>query len=175
MSVTKPFWIMRDYAKCSGCRRCEIACSLRHEGRIWPEASRVRVFMLFPGLEVPHLCSQCEDTPCVDACPVGALDVDQDMKNIVVDRKKCIACGNCIDACPGHVPTIHPTENYAVICDFCGGDPACVKACNEGRWNCLYLVKREPSSSYKLYARKPDEVAKDLALNLFGEKGKEVV
>lgn len=39
-------WIIRDYVKCSGCRKCEIACSLFHEKRIWPEASRIRIFML---------------------------------------------------------------------------------------------------------------------------------
>ena len=50
-----PFWIARDYLKCSGCRKCEIACSLFHEKRIWPEASRIRVFMLVPGAEVTTL------------------------------------------------------------------------------------------------------------------------
>lgn len=39
MPVEKLFWIMRDYVKCSGCRRCEIVCSLHREGKIWPEAS----------------------------------------------------------------------------------------------------------------------------------------
>jgi len=174
LSVPKPFWIMRDYPRCSGCRRCEIACSLHHEGRIWPEASRVRVFMLFPGVEVPHLCAQCEEYRCIDSCPVDALSVDSEMKNVVVDREKCTACGNCVEACPGRVPHIHPKEGYALICDFCGGNPACVRACHEGRWDCLYLAKREESSSYKLYARRPDEVTRDLALNLFGEKGREV-
>ena len=86
---------MRDYVKCSGCRRCEIVCSLHHEGRIWPEASRVRVFMLVPGAEVPHLCAQCEDHPCVGSCPVDALSVDPEMKSIDVDRELCNACGNC--------------------------------------------------------------------------------
>ncbi len=40
--------------KCSGCRLCEIACSLEHEGIIWPEASRIRIFELLPGgINVP--------------------------------------------------------------------------------------------------------------------------
>jgi len=25
-------WIVRDYENCTGCRRCELACSLHHEG-----------------------------------------------------------------------------------------------------------------------------------------------
>ncbi|MEM2803268.1 MAG: 4Fe-4S dicluster domain-containing protein, partial [Nitrososphaerota archaeon] len=42
MSKSDKVWIARDFLKCSGCRLCEIVCSLHHEGRIWPEASRVR-------------------------------------------------------------------------------------------------------------------------------------
>ncbi len=74
--MSKPMWIARDYAACSGCKRCEIACSWKHEGWMWPEASRVRVFMPFPGVEVPHLCAQCKDYPCVASCPVQALSTD---------------------------------------------------------------------------------------------------
>ena len=69
-------WITRDYIKCTGCRRCEIACSLHHEGWIWPEASRIRVFMPFPGVEVPHFCAQCQDYPCIESCKFDALSVD---------------------------------------------------------------------------------------------------
>jgi len=174
-SIEKPFWIMRDYVRCSGCRRCEIACSLHHEGRIWPEASRVRVFMLVPGVEVPHLCAQCGDHPCVGSCPVDALSVEPEMKSIVVDKEVCTACGNCVEACPGRIPHIHPTENYALICDFCDGDPQCVRACQEGRWDCLYLAKRETAYQYRLYAKRPEEVTRELAVMIYGEKGREVI
>jgi Fe-S-cluster-containing hydrogenase component 2 len=175
LSVEKPFWIMRDYPKCSGCRRCEIVCSLHHEGKIWPETSRVRVFMLVPGLEIPHLCAQCEDPPCVEACPVKAISIDEELERVVVDKEGCTGCGACIDACPGRIPHLHPTDNYALICDLCDGDPKCVKACEEGRWNCLYLVERESSSSYNLYAKRPEEVTRELAILFFGEKGREVI
>lgn len=78
-------WIGRDYERCSGCRRCKIACSLSHEGLIWPEASRIRVFMLVPGVEVPHLCFQCEDYPCIDACPTGALSINPETGAVETD------------------------------------------------------------------------------------------
>ncbi|MBS7657470.1 4Fe-4S dicluster domain-containing protein, partial [Candidatus Bathyarchaeota archaeon] len=68
MSEKQVVWIFRDLLRCSGCRRCELACSLHHEGKMWPEASRIRIFMLFPGAEVIHLCSQCHDYPCVASC-----------------------------------------------------------------------------------------------------------
>ncbi len=168
-------WIARDFLKCSGCRRCEVACSLFHENKIWPEASRVRVFMLAPTLEFPHLCTQCHDYPCVKSCPVNSISVDDNTGAVLVDRATCTACGNCIEACPGRVPHLHPTDNYAVICNLCNGDPQCVKACQDGKWNVLWVAPRPPSGSYKLYARRPEDVTKDLATGLYGEFGRGLV
>jgi len=175
MSKTEPVWIARNYTRCSGCRKCEIACSLFHEKRIWPEASRIRVFMLVPGAEVPHFCAQCHDYPCIESCPFEAISVSKETEAVLVDKEKCTGCGLCIDACPGRIPHLHPTENYALICDLCGGDPRCAKVCNEGKWNALWVVEKDKSHSYKLYARKPEDVTRDLVINLYGEKGKEVI
>jgi len=173
--MSKPIWIARDYAACSGCKRCELACSLHHEGWMWPEASRVRVFMPFPGCEVPHLCSQCKDYPCVASCPVQALSIDEETKAVIVDTEKCISCSKCIRACPGQVPILHPGDNKARICDLCDGDPECVKVCKEAGYNALMLVEEEPSVHRRLFSRNPVEAAKDLAIYFFGEKGKEVI
>jgi len=168
----KQIWIARDYSKCSGCRRCEIACSLKHEGEIWPEASRIRIFMLLPGIEVPHLCVQCPDYPCVEACPTNALSINKETTAVEIDKEKCIACGKCIDACPGKIPHMHPTKKHIIICNLCNGDPECVKVCQEGRWNALWIAPRPSSSalSIKLYARTPQEITKDLARNFYGEE-----
>jgi Fe-S-cluster-containing hydrogenase component 2 len=142
---------------------------------MWPEASRIRIFMPFPGLEVPHLCAQCDDYPCVKSCPVEALSTDPETTAVIVNREKCIGCGKCITACPGHIPFLHPKDKKATICDFCGGDPECVKMCAEAKYNALTLVHEEQSVDRKLFARRPLDVAKDLAVNLFGEKGEEVI
>ena len=168
-------WISRDYLKCSGCRRCEIACSMRHEKRIWPEASRVRVFMLVPGVEVPHLCAQCKEYYCVGACPTKALSVSEKTTAVIVDREKCTACGACIQACPGKIPHIHPKEKYALICDLCDGDPQCVKVCTEAGYDALRIVKEAASVSHSLFARTPEEITRDVAENLYGEKAEELV
>lgn len=175
MSKIEHVWIARDYSRCSGCRRCEIVCSLSHEGKIWPEASRVRVFMLVPGIEVPHLCVQCHDYPCVDVCPTDALSVSRETEAVLVDKDKCIACGKCIDACPGKVPYIHPTEDYAVICDLCGGEPKCVEACEEGGWNALQVIKREDTYTFKLYAMTPQEITRNVIVKLYGEEWEDEV
>jgi len=171
----EPIWIVRDYDRCTGCKRCEIACSLFHEEWIWPEASRVKVFMPFPGVEVPHLCAQCDDYPCVKSCPVDALSTDEETTAVIVDREKCISCGKCISACPGAVPFLHPGDGKATICDLCNGDPECTKVCHEAMYDALRLVREEMSENRKLFARNPIDVARDVAVKLFGEKGEEVI
>jgi len=175
LSVKGVFWIARDYTKCSGCRRCEIACSLFHEKKIWPEASRIRVFMLVPGAEIPHFCVQCHDYPCVESCPENALTISKETEAVLIDKEKCTGCGLCIKACPGRIPHLHPTEHYILICNLCGGDPQCVKVCTEAQFDALWIVNKPESYSYKLYAKSPEEVTRNLVINLYGEKGKELI
>jgi anaerobic carbon-monoxide dehydrogenase iron sulfur subunit len=173
--MANPIWIARDFSACSGCRRCELACSMYHEGWMWLEASRVRVFMPFPGVEVPHLCAQCQDYPCIESCPVNALSTDSNTGAVLVDKAACISCGACIRACPGTVPYLHPGDNKATICDLCGGEPRCVEVCTEAGYNALTIVNEGPNIHRKLYSRNPKETAKDLAVKFFGEKGEEVI
>jgi Fe-S-cluster-containing hydrogenase component 2 len=137
--------------------------------------------MLVPGAEFPHLCAQCDDYPCVKSCPVDALSVSKDTEAVLVDKEKCTACGLCIDACPGRIPHIHPTGKYVVICDLCGGEPQCVKVCQEGRWDALRVVLKTDEKvmgrdrAYKLYARTPEDITRDLVVGLYGEAGEEAV
>ena len=145
---------------------------------MWPEASRVRVFMLVPGVEIPHLCAQCHDYPCVSACPVDALSVGNETGAVLVDREKCTACAICIKACPGNIPFLHPGDNKAVICDLCGGNPECVKACQEAQLNALLLVRERKgrvNMNRKLFAQTPEELTEDVAINLYGEKAEELI
>ena len=170
MARRGPVWISRDYLLCSGCRRCEVACSLFHEKRIWPEASRVRVFMFIPGIEIPHLCFQCDDPKCVPACPEGALSVNGRTGAISVDDALCTACGQCIDACPGHVPHLHPDENRIVICDLCGGDPQCARICEEGKWNALTLSSQGKGGPTKQLPETPQELTRKTGTTILGER-----
>jgi len=175
MRSRKRIWIARDFLKCSGCRKCEIACSLHHEKRIWPEASRVRVFMLVPGAEVPHLCVQCEDYPCVKSCPTGALSINQKTGAVLVDDEKCTACGVCISSCPGRVPHLHPVKKTILICDLCEGRPQCVKVCQEGNWDALETTTRSSWQVYKIHARTPEEITREVVRNLYGEAGEGMI
>jgi carbon-monoxide dehydrogenase iron sulfur subunit len=168
-------WIKRIYEKCSGCRRCEIACSLYHEGKIWPEASRVRVFMFVPGVEIPHLCFQCNDYPCVEACPEEALSVDDQTGAVITEKSKCTACGTCINACPGRVPHLHPQGDYIVICDLCGGKPKCTASCKEGKWDTLILLGSQDVESEKVPPNTPKKLGYETARKILGEKATEEV
>jgi len=170
MTRRSQVWVTRDYLSCSGCRRCEIACSQFHEKRIWPEASRVRVFMFIPGIEIPHLCFQCNYPKCVEACPEGALSVNQETGAINVDNSLCTACGQCIDACPGRVPHLHPDEDRVVICDLCGGDPECVKTCTDGKWNALTLSRQGRGGLTKQQPETPQELTRETGTTILGER-----
>ncbi len=176
MSQNSKIWIERNYESCSGCRRCEIACSLHHEGRIWPEASRIRIFMFVPGVEIPHLCFQCEDYPCVNACPTGALSINDKTGAVNIDVSKCSACGLCVNVCPGKVPHMHPEKNHIVLCDLCDGNPKCVETCREGKWNTLKITFRSERVSYKVSAKTPKKLTIETARKILGEEiAKEVL
>lgn len=162
-------WILITPDKCSGCRLCEIACSLEHEGIIWPEASRIRIYELLPGVNVPHTCVQCPDYPCVEACNFDALGVNERTGAVLVNEDNCTECGACFLACPGNVPRILPGKRSVVICDLCGGNPKCVEVCHEAGHDALTLVKGDYRSIYRTFAKDPVEKSEELSRKMYGE------
>ena len=117
---------------CTSCRLCEIACSLSHEGVINMEKARIRVTDNYEqSLFEPHICLLCENPPCVAACPSQALT--QDKSGLIhVDGELCNGCESCVLACPYQAIWWREELGRLLVCDRCGGDPACVQFCTIG-------------------------------------------
>jgi MauM/NapG family ferredoxin protein len=87
-------------------------------------------------------CLMCEDTPCITACPTGALSPIQSIREIaigmaVIDRLTCSAfrgskCTTCYDVCPLKDEAIELKEGLPfVIADGCTGCGICTAHCPE--------------------------------------------
>jgi Fe-S-cluster-containing hydrogenase component 2 len=118
---------------CSGCRACEIACVVHHEDRFGTSTARIRVTKVEAlGIDHPHVCRLCQNPPCAAACPNQALYQDAALGTVLLRPDDCIGCGECVDACPFGMVSLHPESGLASICDLCGGEPACVVRCATG-------------------------------------------
>lgn len=86
------------------------------------------------GFFVPKLCNHCINTPCIQVCPVGASYKTKEGV-VLVDPKRCIGCGYCVQACPFGSRFLNPETHIADKCTWCyhritkGLKPACVVAC----------------------------------------------
>lgn len=122
--------------KCSDCRLCQAMCTLVHAHVANPKRSRIKV--LRRGNEagalffVPVTCRQCEDHPCVDACPMDAWVEDETWGIFKLVEEECTGCQACIEACPYGEIFLDPVEEVALKCDLCGGEPQCVEFCPAG-------------------------------------------
>ena len=126
-------YLLAEPVKCTGCRVCEMACSLKHEGACSPLLSRVRVVKLEEwNLNYPAVCAACAQPPCVKACPTQACRPAIGRVGVRVDESQCIGCRECVVACPFGAVGFHSERGVAFICDLCEGDPACVSSCVAG-------------------------------------------
>ena len=107
---------------CSGCRICELACSIHHFGVNNPKKSAVRVLVTYPQpvVRMPIVCSQCKIPVCADACPVGALTRSGGVVHL--DKSVCISCMKCVEACPFGAMFAHEEIDNPIKCDLCGSE-----------------------------------------------------
>jgi carbon-monoxide dehydrogenase iron sulfur subunit len=130
--------ITLDLAKCSGCSRCEVHCSFFHSGKIGRSGARIKVVKIEDiGIDYPVVCQQCRERYCTK-CPEKAIELGA-LGQVIVSPTLCTACGTCEIMCP--IGAIELFEDIPHVCDLCGGDPRCVKACT------LDAVHYEPQVS----------------------------
>ena len=119
-----------NYERCTGCRLCELACSVKHDRVSNPIRSRIRIIKWeSEGLYVPVTCQQCEDPPCAIACPAKAISRNQDIGRVEIDYEKCIGCRTCVSVCPFGAVHFVPADRKVIKCHLCDGDPQCVRFC----------------------------------------------
>lgn len=120
-----------DHPKCTGCRQCELVCSVYHTGSSNPSRSRIKVIKWEPmGIYLPMICQSCEKPFCVEVCPTKACHKDFQSPRVVIDQEKCIGCKTCVMSCPFGHPFFDIQERVTQKCDYCGGDPQCVAFCH---------------------------------------------
>ncbi|MRR39171.1 4Fe-4S dicluster domain-containing protein [bacterium] len=158
----KHLWGMTiDIDKCIGCGNCVRACEKENDVpagffRTWVERYQINgVDQEHPNVIspeggkqgfppsanrqskqffVPKLCNHCQDSPCVQVCPVGAT-FDSPDGVVLVDSSYCLGCRYCVQACPYGCRYIHPEKQTVDKCTLCyhritqGLTTACCEAC----------------------------------------------
>ena len=126
--------------RCTGCKACVSAChSLNglddHEA--WRDVGTLLGGGATPGWQqtITTACHHCADPGCLNGCPVGAYEKDQDTGIVRHLDDQCIGCSYCILKCPYDVPKYSKKRGIVRKCDMChqrlaeGEAPACVQAC----------------------------------------------
>jgi electron transport protein HydN len=162
MRETSNSFVVAVTNQCVGCKACEVACFAVHNKNNQVAATVGTVVTpIIPRLflvnaetfTIPLQCRHCEDAPCANSCPIGAIK--QEDNAIVIDENACIGCKTCLLACPFGAIDLLPQfeDGEAVVqsnlkqedeygledkvkivaykCDLCKehGKAACVAAC----------------------------------------------
>lgn len=120
-----------DYEKCTGCRLCELVCSVKHEGVSNPARSRIKIVKWEQeGRYVPMSCQQCESAPCQAVCPVKAISREEVLNRVMVNYDVCIGCRMCVAVCPFGAMAFDTLAKRVIKCDLCDGEPVCARFCD---------------------------------------------
>lgn len=143
---TKRYAMLIDTTRCVGCQTCVVACKINYQ--VPGDASWCRVEtigskeMYRPTGRFPRpvlafralLCNHCDEPPCVEKCPTGAMHTNEN-GIVSIYRDVCIGCGICKRSCPYDAPRLDEQAKKMGKCTFCmerigsGEKPYCVEAC----------------------------------------------
>jgi Fe-S-cluster-containing dehydrogenase component len=135
MSVPGELEFFIDPNRCIGCQSCVQACSEcdTHRGH-----SMIHLEFVERSLStqtVPVVCMHCEQPTCAEVCPADAIKRTGDGVVQSARKPRCIACGNCVLACPFGVPELFAGPEIMMKCDMCydrtsvGKKPMCATVC----------------------------------------------
>jgi Fe-S-cluster-containing dehydrogenase component len=124
-----------DPERCIGCLACVNACAEcdTHRG-----VSLITVDFLDrrQGIAtVPAICMHCDDPTCAEVCPADAIKKGEDGVVQSALKPRCVACNNCVLACPFGIPKMMVKLELMMKCDMCydrtsvGKRPMCATVC----------------------------------------------
>src|SRR4026208_440584 len=135
-----------DPNRCIGCQACVQACTEcdTHRGE-----SMIHLEFRDGGASVqtvPVVCTPGDQPTCAEVCPADAIKRTADGVVQSARKPRCIACNNCVLACPFGVPKMKTEFSLMMKCDMCydrtsvGLKPMCASVCPSGA---LYFGPRE--------------------------------
>jgi Fe-S-cluster-containing dehydrogenase component len=124
-----------DPSRCIGCQACVQACTEcdTHRGHTMIHLEYVERAQSTQ--TVPVVCMHCEQPTCAEVCPADAIKRTADGVVQSARKPRCIACGNCVMACPFGVPELYDDPQIMMKCDMCydrttvGKKPMCATVC----------------------------------------------
>lgn len=124
-----------DPSRCIGCQACVQACTEcdTHKGHSMIQLDYVD--RNASPQTVPVICMHCDSPTCAEVCPADAIKRTADGVVQTARKPRCIACNNCVLACPFGVPKMHNGMNLMMKCDMCydrtsvGLKPMCASVC----------------------------------------------
>jgi len=133
VSALHEFFI--DPSRCIGCNACVQACGEcdTHKGN-----SMIQLDYIDDANSpqtVPVVCMHCQSPTCAEVCPADAIKRMEDGVVMSARKPRCIACNNCVLACPFGVPKMHTGMQMMMKCDMCydrssvGKKPMCASVC----------------------------------------------
>ena len=124
-----------DPGRCIGCNACVQACGEcdTHKGNSMIQLD----YIDYAGSPqtVPVICMHCQSPTCAEVCPADAIKRMEDGVVMTARKPRCIACNNCVLACPFGVPKMHTEMHLMMKCDMCydrssvGKKPMCASVC----------------------------------------------
>src|SRR5436305_12921036 len=135
MPVPPRYDFFLDPNRCIGCRACVQACSEcdTHKGHAMIHLEYVD--RAHSTQTVPVVCMHCDEPTCAEVCPADAIKKGEDGIVRSALKPRCIACSNCVLACPFGIPKVHIEPELMMKCDMCydrtsvGLRPMCATVC----------------------------------------------